>query len=707
MAVRSGFFNSVNGDRKYDAKRFAEYFATIIGNGIFPNPSTNLQVMSNNDMTVTVKAGKAWINGYILINDDDYILQIDPADGVLNRIDKIVARYDTIDREIRLEVKKGNFASNPVVPNIQRDADAYELALAYIAVNKGIVSITQANITDLRLNSELCGIVHGTVNQVDVTTLFNQYAAKFEQKEIDFETEFNAWFDDIKTQLGEDVAGSLLNQINDLAGEGRTTETIKSAHDLAQQAFQSASDGKVLVAGAITGKGVPTDPIDTFSKMASNINAIETDPSGDATAEAPDMLYGVIAYSKYRRLVGTMTNHGAKTFTPSDIKQTSGAGYYSGITVNARPALTGDADTANVLTGKYFYKNSYTRQTGTMPNRGRQTGRITTKGGRITINQGYHDGTGYIDYDDPNHIAANIRDGVLIGGVMGSLKTPLSFAAEFTKVSAPYFYTSINKIYYANGLWVAVGNDGKLNTSTNGTTWTTRTSGFGTDHIMSIYYANGLWVAVGRGGKISTSTNGTTWVLRRESASEVFWDVAYGNGMWVAVGMTGVLYSSPDGITWTKRTSGFGTSMINCVTYDNNLWLIGGVEGKIAASTNGTTWTLRATGITNQVTKILFAENRWIALPNAQSVVGLSTDGTTWTTQSTSYIYAKGAIYIDGLYLAVGGVAGFKASLDGISWVDKLHPLGTGSTVINDIAYDGNGTFIAVNSLGDMAILKE
>ena len=107
MAIRSGFFNSVSGDRKYDAKRFAEYFASFIGNGVFPNPSDNLQVISNNNMTVTVRPGKAWINGYILVNDDDYILSIDVADGVLKRIDRVVLRYDVTDREIRIEVKKG------------------------------------------------------------------------------------------------------------------------------------------------------------------------------------------------------------------------------------------------------------------------------------------------------------------------------------------------------------------------------------------------------------------------------------------------------------------------------------------------------------------------------------------------------------------------------------------------------------------------
>lgn len=249
MAIRSGFFNSIGGDRKYDARRFAEYFATFIGNGVFPNPSSGLQVMANNDMTVTIKAGKAWINGYIFINDDDYILQIEPADGVLGRIDRVALRYDVAGREIKLEVKKGAFASNPVAPVIQRDADAYEIALADVAVNKGIVSITQANITDLRLNAELCGIVHGTVDQVDTTTLFNQYLTWLQEKKTQYDNDminwtsqkqaefedwataqeqdfgnwrtqeeqaFIAWFDSIRDILDDNVATLMLNMIDDL-----------------------------------------------------------------------------------------------------------------------------------------------------------------------------------------------------------------------------------------------------------------------------------------------------------------------------------------------------------------------------------------------------------------------------------------------------------------------------------------------------------
>lgn len=132
---KSSLFNSVNGDRKYKASDFAEFFNSLVNNGIFPNPNTNLQVVTNsNNMTVTVKPGKAWINGYVYINTDNLILNVD--DGVLNRIGRVVIKLDFLNREIKTSIKKGTFASNPVVPELQRYADAYELGVADIYIGK-------------------------------------------------------------------------------------------------------------------------------------------------------------------------------------------------------------------------------------------------------------------------------------------------------------------------------------------------------------------------------------------------------------------------------------------------------------------------------------------------------------------------------------------------------------------------------------------
>lgn len=221
MAITSGLFNSVNGDRKYNAVWFARYFALFIGNGVFPNPSTGLQVIQNENMTVTVKPGDGWINGYFIVNDSNYVLTHANADGVLKRIDRIVLQLDFSARVIGIVVKKGAFASTPIAPVLQRDADFYELALADVLINPGATQINQSIITDLRLNNELCGIVHNAVDQVDTTTIFNQYQSWYEQMtgvklaEYDawfgqHQAEFNSWFAGIRDILDANVAGNLL-----------------------------------------------------------------------------------------------------------------------------------------------------------------------------------------------------------------------------------------------------------------------------------------------------------------------------------------------------------------------------------------------------------------------------------------------------------------------------------------------------------------
>lgn len=315
MPVKSGFFNSVSGDRKYNAAFFAEYFASFIGNGVFPNPSTNLQVVEGTNMQTVVKPGKGWTNGYYVNNDSDYILQHEVADGVLKRIDRVVMRLNYLTRQIEIAIKKGTYASTPVAPTLQRDTDSYELALADVLINNGATAITQANITDQRLNNDLCGIVHGTVEQVDTTTLFNQYQSWFQQytadKEIEIDNwqvqeqaEFDTWFATIKDTLSGDVAGNLQAQItttnNNLTTLDQTVTTHLAEFEQLQtdvgdkttlattnktslvsainEAFQFANDGKTAVANAVTAKGVSASPTDTFPTLATKIGQI---PVGD------------------------------------------------------------------------------------------------------------------------------------------------------------------------------------------------------------------------------------------------------------------------------------------------------------------------------------------------------------------------------------------------------------------------------------------
>lgn len=221
---KSFIFNSNNGDRRYKAEDFVNYFNKFITNGVFPNVASNLQVIADGtNMTVRLKAGAAWVNGRMYENTDDLILPIDVADGVFNRIDRIVIQCHFGNREILAKVKKGVFASSPIAPTLQRDADIYELGIADISVNKGITSVTQALVTDLRLNTTTCGMVNSLL-QADTTAIFNQFQDWFNTTKIsseldinefidDMQQDFNNWFESVKGQLSGDVATNLANQI--------------------------------------------------------------------------------------------------------------------------------------------------------------------------------------------------------------------------------------------------------------------------------------------------------------------------------------------------------------------------------------------------------------------------------------------------------------------------------------------------------------
>lgn len=286
-------FNAIDHDRVYKAEDWAWYFATFIANGVFPKPSDGLQVIAYSGMEIKVNAGCAFINGYAFRNPVSQTITLETAEGAQNRIDRVVARWDLTQRDIYLAVLKGTPSAKPQATAITRTTEIWELALADIYVGKGVTSIRTANITDQRFNSSVCGIVTGTVEEIDASVLtkqftdffntysqavldefsvykqdmekylkdiagvyqeyisktenlFAQYESQFNERYTEFgntldnwdeellkaytefmakinlfqseaETEFNTWFENIKDKLGEDIAGSLQLQIEELA----------------------------------------------------------------------------------------------------------------------------------------------------------------------------------------------------------------------------------------------------------------------------------------------------------------------------------------------------------------------------------------------------------------------------------------------------------------------------------------------------------
>lgn len=227
---------SLNGDRKVGSAAWRFLFQTFFKNGIFANPSTNLQVLEADNMRTVVKAGRALINGTFMYEDQDLIFQHDIADGLLKRIDRIVVRLDYVNRLMTTVLKKGTFASAPVAPTIQRDAEAYEIVLADVFIGNGVTQITQAVITDQRLNSALCGVVTGTVDEVDTTTLFNQYQSWFAQQKAAYESDFATWTAEQKQEF-EDWQTLNENQLAAWKNEFETTAANWFAQE--QQDFET------------------------------------------------------------------------------------------------------------------------------------------------------------------------------------------------------------------------------------------------------------------------------------------------------------------------------------------------------------------------------------------------------------------------------------------------------------------------------------
>lgn len=181
-------FNSIDHDRVYKAEDWAWYFSTFISNGVFPQPSNGLQVLANGAMKVAVQKGYGFINGYAFRNPDVHIITISNADGALSRIDRVVLRWDLANRKMCIDVLEGTASRQPEAPALTRTADIYELALADISIEKGLTTISQANITDRRFNTSLCGICAGVITQIDASTLtaqFDQFFAEYKEQILD------------------------------------------------------------------------------------------------------------------------------------------------------------------------------------------------------------------------------------------------------------------------------------------------------------------------------------------------------------------------------------------------------------------------------------------------------------------------------------------------------------------------------------------
>lgn len=212
MAITSGFFNSVAGDRVYDADDISNMFKGLITDGIYANVGDGFVVEAGSGLTLNIGTGRAIVQDRWIENDTTATITLNSAHVTLNRYTAIVLRKSTTNRSVTLEMIDGTNASAPVKPTITRNVTTYDILLAYVYVPAGATAITGSQITDMRADTTVCGFVTGLITQVDTSTLFNQYSAAYQENLADMEDweqeqkdAFDAWYAALTQDLNVDT----------------------------------------------------------------------------------------------------------------------------------------------------------------------------------------------------------------------------------------------------------------------------------------------------------------------------------------------------------------------------------------------------------------------------------------------------------------------------------------------------------------------
>lgn len=255
MSVSSGFFNSLNGDRKYNAAQMSAIFDGLIIDGVFASIGTSFAVKAAGGLTVNVGIGKAWFDHTWTVNDSILPMTAPEAEVLLDRIDAVVLEVNGTEsvRENTIKFVKGNPSSAPSRPTLTNEGNVHQYPLCYIYRKYGTAVINQADITPM-VGTESTPFVTGILQTISLDELLGKWQDELDrftdarsqevddwiaQEESDFTTwfdkmkadlqqeqnvldqwiaseqaDFLAWYNQMKDQLSGDVAGNLQLEIN-------------------------------------------------------------------------------------------------------------------------------------------------------------------------------------------------------------------------------------------------------------------------------------------------------------------------------------------------------------------------------------------------------------------------------------------------------------------------------------------------------------
>lgn len=237
MSVSSGFFNSLNGDRKYNAAQMSAIFDGLIIDGVFASIGTAFAVKAAGGLTVNVGIGKAWFDHTWTVNDSILPMTAPEAEVLLDRIDAVVLEVNGMEsvRNNTIKFVKGNPSSAPSRPTLTNEGNVHQYPLCYIYRKYGTAVINQADITPM-VGTESTPFVTGILQTISLDELLGKWQDELDRftdarsKEVDDwiaqeesvldqwiaseQADFLAWYNQMKDQLSGDVAGNLQLEID-------------------------------------------------------------------------------------------------------------------------------------------------------------------------------------------------------------------------------------------------------------------------------------------------------------------------------------------------------------------------------------------------------------------------------------------------------------------------------------------------------------
>lgn len=216
MSVSSGFFNSLNGDRKYNAAQMSAIFDGLIIDGVFASIGTAFAVKAAGGLTVNVGVGKAWFDHTWTVNDSILPMTAPEAEVLLDRIDAVVLEVNGMEsvRDNSIKFVKGNPSSAPSRPTLTNEGNVHQYPLCYIYRKYGTAVINQADITPM-VGTESTPFVTGILQTISLDELLGKWQDELDRftdarsKEVDDwiaqeESDFTAWFNKMKADLQQE-----------------------------------------------------------------------------------------------------------------------------------------------------------------------------------------------------------------------------------------------------------------------------------------------------------------------------------------------------------------------------------------------------------------------------------------------------------------------------------------------------------------------